>query len=139
MIAGAGLARPLDTVEILLGPDDDHRNIGAARLVAQPRDEFGGLALRTRGGEKNKVGEILGTKAKGPIGIGETPGDRSTTERAGQAFQYLPIGDAVIDLVTLSSTMTTSCDDTPLPQGLLIHLQMYARRGLRIHTRVRRC
>ena len=97
MIAGAGLARPLDTIEIRLGPDDDHRKIGTARLLAQPADEVGGLALRARGGEQNKFGEILGTKAKSRVRVGEALGERSATERAGQTFQYLPIGDAVID------------------------------------------
>ena len=97
MIAGAGLARPLDAVEFRFGPDDDHRDQGAVGLLAQPGDELRGLAPCTRGGEENKVGVVIGTKAEGGIRIGEAPGDGSTAERAGQPFQDLQIGDAVID------------------------------------------
>ena len=77
--------------------DDDHRDVGADRLLAQMGDELRSLTLCTRRRQEYKIGAVIRTKGECGIPIGERLGDGSTAERAGQAFEDLQIGDAVID------------------------------------------
>jgi hypothetical protein len=89
--------RPFDTVEILIGADDDHRHLAAARPLAQPKDEHRCLALRPGRRDDDEIGGILGAKAERPVAIGKALHDRPFAERGRQSFEDLQVGDGVVD------------------------------------------
>src|SRR4029077_19364586 len=59
MVDGAGVARPLQTIEILFASDHDDRNVGAALDAVQLVDQPGCLALGDCGGEHDETGTVL--------------------------------------------------------------------------------
>ena len=97
MVGGTGLARPLETIEILLGADHDGRNLGAALGAVQLVDQARRLALCRCGGEHDKAGTIGLAERQCRIGIVERFSDGPAAERIGEAFEDFQVGGAVID------------------------------------------
>jgi hypothetical protein len=97
MVDGAGVARPLQTIEILFGSDHDDRNVGAALDAVQLMDQPGCLALGDCGGEHDEAGTILTAERQRRVGIAEGLRDGPAAERIDKPFEDLQVGGAVID------------------------------------------
>ena len=97
MVGGAGLARPLQTIEILFGAGHDDRHPDTPLDPAQLVYKAGGLALGRRGGEHNQAGAVGVAERQRGLGIVEGPRDGPAAERIGKPFENFQVGGAVID------------------------------------------
>ena len=97
VVAGARLERAIAQVVVLVGGDDDDRDVAGPVLSLELADELGAVALGCLDVGDDEVGRRLRHEAERIARVGEGPHRDIIAERASEALQDLQVGDPVVD------------------------------------------